>query len=131
MNENAFNDKLSRIAPDMRLLWDAKKRLWGIYQTRNNIITLNSSQETKPWLMWDCKDTSGKYRLPSNDDLERAQQSARSGHEMWRIGGENYVDKIDAQKQARRDKDTIDRKQLMLDMARDFRFHNTVVSNRR
>lgn len=129
MNEQSFNKELAKIAPDLRLLFNKYKHLWGVYQVRGNHIQLLDNTEAKPWLLWDIVDENKAFRLPDNRDLNRAMGSVVSGREAFSKGGEWYADKLD-----KMDQDNIDAARERTDTkvreaAREVKFHTTVARN--
>lgn len=94
LNEVAFNTELHKIAKDLQLIWDPEAGLWGIYQTRARRILLSDHSATRPWLLWHLKNDDGTARLPMRLDLERAQLTTLSGHNLWTKGGDWYDDQL-------------------------------------
>lgn len=133
MDEQSFNKQLARIAPDLRLLYNNQRRLWGIYQIRARNIILTSGGETKPWLLWDVVDVDENnaktFRLPDNRDLGRAAASVSSGHAMWTRGNDWYNDKIEAQEQERIDAARQRTDTHLREAVRDHAFHTKVATN--
>ncbi len=130
MNEQSFNNELVKIAPDMRLLYDARMKLWGVFQIRSSTIIVPTGAD-RPFLLWHVTNDDGTFRLPDRRDLDRAAKSAASAHVGWRKGGDWYMDKIEAQEEARAEKRREASKDLVHQAAHEVRFHNGVVTNPR
>ena len=120
-----------QIAPDLRLLFNKRKHLWGIYQVRSNhILLIDSQNPDKPWLLWDVTTESGEFRLPDRRDIVRAARSVASGREAFKKGGDWYADKLEAMEQANLDAARTRTDNKVRALASEVKFHTTVAINR-
>lgn len=127
MNEKQFNDQLAKIAPDLRLLFNRERRLWGVYQVRARHIIM--AGPNKSWLLFDIVDEHKQFRLPNPTDLSRCAASVYSGHKMWERGTDWYIDRIEEQEAARSVAAKARTKETMLQAAKEVKFHTTVTTN--
>lgn len=131
MNETTFNKELTKIAPDLRLIFNHERRRWGIYQVRaSHIITLQATGAVKPWLLFLLEDDKGDFRLPDQRDLQRVVGSVASAHKLWSRGGDWYANRIESQEQARLDKSKADQEDLFGQAAKEAVYHTNVLRNR-
>lgn len=122
MNEQSFNKELTKIAPDLRLLFHPERKRWGIFQIRSShILTLDADREVKPWLLFMIEGPNGAFRLPDMRDLGRVANSVNWGHKLWDKGGDWYEQQLVAKEKAKTEAHNKKQEDLFNAAARDAR----------
>lgn len=132
MNHLDFNRKLKSMAPDLELIFNPQKRLWGVYQLRSRhfVNAWNAPIDTKPWLLFDITDDRGNFRVFDQRDLARAAQSIYSAHQLWDKGGDWYADRLEDQEKARENRRALALKEQTRSVNREVKFLTNTVSMR-
>ncbi len=128
MNDKAFNKELKKIAPDLELMYNPERKVWGVYQLKSKNFLMTGP--TKPWVLFDIVDAENNFRLPDHTDLGRAFASVSSGHVMWEKGSDWYMDKIEAQEKAREDVFNDKQWKMAKEVAHEVRERNKVIPSR-
>lgn len=124
-----FQSDLTKVANDLRIVWNPVIERYQIVQLRQDNISLiyvpdqfKRTNPQKPWILFTIQTEDGSYRGPLHADLLRCIGAVENYSRLQSVGAEKFADELDAKTEKRELRQKVARRKMWQDVDREIQY---------